>query len=116
MTRRSMIIYAYHPVPEKLPASTRKSTPVDALDSTIEFLWTPEVKALMQPIGHPQSKRFFIQQYKAAGLIKDGAKAKGLFAIANTDEWTLMSALRRVAHRRGISPRQLLKGNVQAAE
>jgi hypothetical protein len=108
MTRRSMIVYNYHPVPAQLPASQRKGTFIDALDVAIEGIWNPEIQALMQPIGHPQSKRFFIQQYKAAGLIKTAAKAKGMFTIANSDDWALMSALRRVAHRRGISPRQLL--------
>jgi hypothetical protein len=70
----------------------------------------------MQPIGHPQSKRFFIQQYKAAQLIKKSASETGLVSIASADDWTLMSALRRVAHRRGIAPKQLLMSTVRAAE
>ena len=118
MTRKSMIVYSYHPVPDQLPASNKKTGFINSLDASIEGLWTPKIKELMQPIGHPQSKRFFIQQYEAANLIKEGAKAKGLASISNTDVWTLMSGLRRVAHRRGIAPRQLLKGrtSAQAAE
>ena len=75
MTRRSMIVYSYHPVPDQLPASTRKTGFIDSLDASIEGFWTPEIKELMQPIGHPQSKRFFIKLYKAAQLIKEGAEA-----------------------------------------
>ena len=37
-------------------------------------------------------------------------------SIAKYDDWTLMSALRRVAHRRGIAPRQLLSSTQMAAE
>ena len=70
MTRKSMIVYNYHPVPDQLPASNIKGSFIDALDAAIEGLWSPEIKVLMQPIGHPQSKRFFINQYKAAGLTK----------------------------------------------
>jgi hypothetical protein len=113
--RKSLIVYAYHPVPEQPPASKHKTGFIDALDASIDVLWSPEIRDLMQPIGHPQSKRFFIQQYKAAGLIKEGAKVKGVFSIADADDWALMSALRRVAHRRGISPQQLLV-TAQAAE
>jgi hypothetical protein len=115
MTRKSLI-YAYHPVPDQLPASKHQTGFIDSLDTAIEGLWTPEIKELMQPIGHPQSKRFFIQQYKAMLLIKVGAKAKGMFSIANSDDWKLMSALRRVAHRRGIAPMQLLVTAQKAAE
>lgn len=113
--RKSVVVYSYHPVPDQLPASRHKTGFIDSLDTAIEGVWTPEIKDLMQPIGHPQSKRFFINQYKAVQLIKAGAKAKGLFTIANSDDWTLMSALRRVAHRRGISPK-LLRITAQAAE
>ena len=116
MTRRSMIVYNYHPVPEHIPASTKKTGFIDSLDASIEGFWTPEIRELMQPIGHPASKRFFIQQYKAAQLIKEAAGAAGLVSISKTDDWSLMSALRRVAHRRGIAPKQLLMSTRAAAE
>lgn len=116
MTRKSLIVYNYHPVPEQLPASKHKTGVIDTVDAAIESLWTADIRTLMQPIGHPQSKRFFIQQYKAAQAIKEGAKEKGIFAISNLDDWALMSALRRVAHRRGIAPTQLLVTRQAAAE
>ena len=116
MTRRSMITYNYRAVPEQLPASTRKTGFIDALDAAIEGMWNPELHDLMQPIGHPQSKRFFIQQYQAAMLIQAQAAKNGLITLSKTDPWSLMSALRRVAHRRGISPKQLLMSTVKAAE
>ena len=68
----------------------------------------------MQPIGHPASKRFFIQQYKAAQLIKEAAGAAGLVSISKTDDWSLMSALRRAAHRRGISNSKQLPASTRA--
>jgi hypothetical protein len=116
MSRRSLIVYNYHPVPEVLPPTTHKVTAIDLLDAQIDPLWNAELAKLMQPVGHPHSKRFFIQQYKAAQLLKTAAKAKGAFSIANMDDWALMSALRRVANRRGISPRQLLVTHAVAAE
>jgi hypothetical protein len=78
------------------------------LDSVIESLWSEEIRRLMQPIGHPSSKRYFIQQYHAVQLLKAEATAKGVTWVGDADEWTLMSALRRVANRRGISPKHLL--------
>ena len=115
MTRKSLA-YNYHPVPNQLPASKHKTGPVDFLDACIETMWTPEIKAFMQPVGHPQSTRFIIQQYQAALLIKEDAGATGMSSIANMDIWSIMSTLRRVAHRRGISPRQLLTSSIKAAE
>jgi hypothetical protein len=114
MTRKSLV-YNYHPI-ETLPPSNHKTGFIDTLDAAIEGLWTPEIKALMQPIGHPASKRFFIQQYKAAQLIKEGASAAGLVSLAKADDWALMSALKRVAHRRGIAPRQLLTSAARASD
>jgi hypothetical protein len=114
--RKSLVVYHYHPVPENLPESKHKATFIDGLDARIEDLWTPEIRELMQPIGHPSSKRFFIQQFKAAQLIKAGANEKGWATIAKTDDWALMTALRRVAHRRGIAPTQLLMSMRAAAE
>ena len=116
MTRKSIVVYHYHPVPERLPESKHKASFIDGLDAHIEELWTPEIRELMQPIGHPQSKRFFIQQYKAAQLIKAEANTRGWTTIAKTDDWALMSAMRRVAHRRGIAPKQLLMSQRHAAE
>ena len=113
MTRKSLV-YSYRPVPDQLPASKHKTGVIDVLDAAIESLWTPDIKAKMQPLGHPQSKRFFIQQYEAAKLIQEGASEKGLFSVTNLDIWTLMKALRRVADRRGISPTKLLKSSAQA--
>ena len=113
MTRKSLV-YSYRPVQDQLPASKHKTGVIDQVDAAIESLWTPDIKKLMHPIGHPQSKRFFIQQYEASKLIQEGASEKGLFSITNLDVWTLMSALRRVAHRRGISPTQLLKSSAPA--
>ena len=110
MTRKSLV-YSYRPVPDQLPASKHKTGVIDTLDAAIESLWTPDIKNKMQPLGHPQSKRFFIQQYEAAKLIQEGASEKGLFSITNLDIWTLMKALRRVADRRGISPAKLLKSS-----
>ena len=116
MTRKSLVVYHYHPVPERLPESAHKATFIDGLDARIEDLWTPQIRELMQPIGHPSSKRFFIQQYEAARLVQQGAKEKGWTALFETNVWTLMTALRRVAHRRGIAPKQLLMSTRAAAE
>ena len=113
--RKNLRVYEYNDVPDQLPASSHKARFADTLDANIESLWTPEIKVLMHPVGHPNSKRYFIQQYKAAQLIKTGAKAKGIFAIANADDWTLIAALLRVSARRGIAPRQLLKPPKQQA-
>ena len=114
--RKSLKVYEYLPVPDQLPASTRASSFLDMLDGAIDGLWTPEIKMLMQPVGHPQSKRFFIQQYHAVQLLQAEAAVKGITAIEKADVWKLMSALRRVAHRRGIAPQQLLIGGKIAAE
>jgi hypothetical protein len=116
MTRRNLTVYNYRQIPDHIPASKRTIGVIDSLDGAIENLWTPEIKELMNPIGHPNSKRFFIQQYKAATLLKVEANAKGLPSIGKMDEWALMSALRRVAARRGISPKQLLISTAVAAE
>ena len=115
MTRKSLIVYNYHAVPDQIPASRKKGSDIDALDASIEGIWSPELQSLMQPIGHPQSKRFFIKQYQAAMLIQTEAAKKGLTSLSSMDPWTLMSALRRVAHRRGISPTQLLMSTRKAA-
>ena len=115
MTRTSLI-YAYHPVPEQLPPSKHKVVFIDALDIAIESFWNEEIRKLMQPIGHPQSKRFFIQQYQAVQAIQAEAALKGADVIAKADVWKLMSSLRRVAHRRNISPAKLLMSTRVAAE
>ena len=115
MTRKSLTVYNYNAVPDRLPASRKKGTFIDALDAAIEGIWNPQLQELMQPIGHPQSKRFFIKQYQAAMLIQTEADKKGLISLSSTDPWTLMSALRRIAHRRGISPKQLLISTTLAA-
>jgi hypothetical protein len=116
MTRRNLRVYEYREVPEELPPSKRKTTIVDSLDSSIENFWNEEIRQLMQPIGHPQSKRYFIQQYQAATKIKAMASKQGVYAVSSASEWALMSALRRVAHRRGITPKDLLKLTAIAAE
>jgi hypothetical protein len=113
MTRKSLI-YSYHPVPDQIPPTRHKTGFIDTLDTSIEEYWNPEIRALMQPIGHPSSKRFFIQQYKAAQLLKAAAAEKGVKSLAEADDWALMSALKRVANRRGIAPRQLLISGVAA--
>ena len=115
MTRKSLIVYNYHAVPDQLPASRKKGTFIDGLDAAIDEIWSPALQGFMQPVGHPQSKRFFIQQYQAAMLIQAEAAKKGLTSLSSTDPWTLMSALRRVAHRRGIAPTQLLMSTTSAA-
>ena len=115
MTRKSLTVYNYRAVPDVLPTSRRKSGFIDSLDTAIEGIWSPALQDFMQPIGHPQSKRFFIQQYQAAMLIQTEAAKKGLTSLSSTDPWTLMSALRRVAHRRGIAPTQLLMSTTKAA-
>lgn len=116
MTRKSMTVYNYREVPEQIPPSKHKVGFIDALDTAIDNFWTEDIRKLMQPIGHPQSKRFFIQQYQAVQLIKAEAALKGLDLIAKADVWKLMSSLRRVAHRRGIAPTQLLMSTRMAAE
>lgn len=108
MSRKNLTVYNYYGVPEHLPASTRKTGFIDALDANIDNLWNEDIRKLCQPIGHPNSKRFFIQQYQAVQLLQAAASLKGLEIISKADVWKMMSALRRVAARRGISPRQLL--------
>jgi len=108
MSRRNLTIYTYNTVPTELPPSRHKTTLLDTLDSHIDDLWDEDIRKQMQPIGHPSSKRFFIQQYHAVQLLQAKAALKGITSVSNGDVWMLMSALRRVAHRRGIAPRQLL--------
>lgn len=116
MTRKNLRIYNYNSVPEQLPPSKHKTGDIDALDAALEGFWTEDIRKLMQPIGHPQSKRFFIQQYEAARLIQDAAAKRGLTSISEANVWKVMSSLRRVAHRRGIAPKQLLLSTRIAAE
>jgi hypothetical protein len=116
MTRKSLTVYNYREVPEKLPPSKHQTGFIDALDIAIEGFWNEEIRKFMQPIGHPQSKRFFIQQYQAVQIIQAEAALKGMDLVAKADVWKLMSALRRVANRRGIAPRQLLASTRVAAE
>ena len=114
--KKSLRVYDYREVPEALPGSKHKPKFIDMLDGNIDVLWNDDIRKLMQPVGHPSSKRFFIQQYQAVQIIQAEASLKGLAMISNADVWTLMSALRRVAHRRGIAPQQLLKLAAIAAE
>jgi hypothetical protein len=112
MTRNSLV-YSYHPVPEQLSASSRKVKLTDTVDVAVEKYWNREIRELMQPVGHPSSKRFFLKQVKAAHLLKGLAETAGDTSIANADEWAMIAALKRVAHRRGFSPRQLLISSVK---
>ena len=116
MTRKSITVYNYRDVPEKLPPSKHTATPIDKLDGDIERYWNEDIRKLMQPIGHPQSKRFFIQQYQAALLIQARASTAGDTSTSEMDVWRLMTILRRVADRRSISPRRLLVSTRIAAE
>lgn len=116
MTRKSLRVFDYKSVPEKLPPSKHATGDIDALDIAIDGFWNEEIRKLMQPIGHPSSKRFFIQQYQAVLLIQAEASLKGMDKIAKADIWKMMTSLRRVAHRRGIAPKQLLISMRAAAE
>ena len=110
MTRSNHhLVYSYHPIPPVIPPSKHSVGIIDALDVAVENEYET-VRDFLIPIGHPNSKRYFLQLYKASQVLKAKAKDTGVSVIADADDFTIIRALKRVTTRRGISPRQLLIG------
>ena len=110
MTRSNHhLVYSYHPIPPVIPPSKHSVGIIDALDVAVENEYET-VREFLAPIGHPNSKRYFLQLYKATQVLKAKANDNGVAIIAKADDFTLIKTLKRVTARRGISPRQLLIG------